>query len=225
MYGSTPSTRTARTSSTTSPSTTSRTRSRRARREGLDVEGILRGHLPLRGAGRRPARRRTRRGRSCSPRGVGVPWALEAQRLLAEDWGVAADVWSVTSWNELRRDALACEEHNLLHPDEEPRVPYVTHGARRRARPGRRGQRLDARGARPDRAAGCPATGHVARHRRLRLLRHPAGRRAGSSTSTRSRSCSRCSPSWRRPARSTRRCPPRRSSKYKLDLPVSEALG
>ena len=55
-----------------------------------------------------------------------MPWALNAQRLLAEDWGVAADVWSVTSWTELRRDALACESHNLLKPGEETRVPYVT---------------------------------------------------------------------------------------------------
>ena len=46
--------------------------------------------------------------------------------MLAADYGVAADVWSVTSWNELRRDALACESHNLLKPDEERRVPYVT---------------------------------------------------------------------------------------------------
>ena len=58
--------------------------------------------------------------------GVAVRWALDAQRLLADDWGVAADVWSATSWTELRRDALACEEWNLLHPDVEPRVPYVT---------------------------------------------------------------------------------------------------
>ncbi len=58
--------------------------------------------------------------------GVAVRWAQEAQRLLAEDWAVAADVWSATSWTELRRDALACEEWNLLHPDAEPRVPYVT---------------------------------------------------------------------------------------------------
>jgi pyruvate dehydrogenase E1 component len=35
-------------------------------------------------------------------------------------------VWSVTSWTELRRDALAAESHNLLHPGEEPRAPYVT---------------------------------------------------------------------------------------------------
>ena len=50
--------------------------------------------------------------------GVAMPWALSAQRLLAEDWGVAADVWSVTSWTELRRDALACESHNLLNPGD-----------------------------------------------------------------------------------------------------------
>jgi pyruvate dehydrogenase E1 component len=58
--------------------------------------------------------------------GVGVPWALEAQELLANDWGVSADVWSVTSWSELRRDGLRAEEHNFLHPDEEKQVPYVT---------------------------------------------------------------------------------------------------
>ncbi len=53
-------------------------------------------------------------------------WALEAQRLLAEDWGVSAEAWSATSWTELRRDAMACEEWNMLQPDAEPRVPYVT---------------------------------------------------------------------------------------------------
>jgi pyruvate dehydrogenase E1 component len=58
--------------------------------------------------------------------GVAMPWALEAQRLLGEEWGVDIDVWSVTSWNELRRDAVACEESNLLVPSDAPRVPYVT---------------------------------------------------------------------------------------------------
>ncbi|HVF06421.1 MAG TPA: pyruvate dehydrogenase (acetyl-transferring), homodimeric type [Frankiaceae bacterium] len=57
--------------------------------------------------------------------GPAVRMALRAQELLANDWNVAADVWSATSWNELRRDALACEQHNLLHPDD-PRTPYVT---------------------------------------------------------------------------------------------------
>jgi pyruvate dehydrogenase E1 component len=58
--------------------------------------------------------------------GVALRWALEAQRLLAEDWGVAAEAWSATSWTELRREALSCDEWNLLHPDAEPRTPYVT---------------------------------------------------------------------------------------------------
>jgi pyruvate dehydrogenase E1 component len=57
--------------------------------------------------------------------GVSVRMALDAQRLLREHWGVAADVWSVTSWNELRREAVACEQHALLHPDER-RTPFVT---------------------------------------------------------------------------------------------------
>jgi pyruvate dehydrogenase E1 component len=58
--------------------------------------------------------------------GVAMPWALKAQQLLAEDWSVAADVWSVTSWNELARDAVAADRWNLLHPGEVPRTPYVT---------------------------------------------------------------------------------------------------
>ena len=57
--------------------------------------------------------------------GTSMQWALEAQRLLAEEWGVAADVWSATSWTELRREALDCDEWNLLHPDATQRVPYV----------------------------------------------------------------------------------------------------
>jgi pyruvate dehydrogenase E1 component len=57
--------------------------------------------------------------------GVALRWALDAQRLLAEDWGVAAGAWSATSWTELRRDALSCDEWNMLHPDVKPRVPHV----------------------------------------------------------------------------------------------------
>jgi pyruvate dehydrogenase E1 component len=58
--------------------------------------------------------------------GVGVPWVLEAQQLLKSDWGIAADVWSVTSWGELRRDAMACDELSFLHPEREQSVPFVT---------------------------------------------------------------------------------------------------
>lgn len=49
-----------------------------------------------------------------------------AKELLEKDWGVMADVWSCTSFNELRRDGLDCNRANLLHPNATPRVPYVT---------------------------------------------------------------------------------------------------
>ncbi len=58
--------------------------------------------------------------------GVAVRQALTAQEMLATEWGVSADVWSATSWTELRREALACESWNMLHPDSGPRVPYVS---------------------------------------------------------------------------------------------------
>jgi pyruvate dehydrogenase E1 component len=50
---------------------------------------------------------------------------LRAQEMLAEKFDVSADVWAVTSYNELRRDAIACERHNRLHPMEPPREPYL----------------------------------------------------------------------------------------------------
>jgi pyruvate dehydrogenase E1 component len=51
--------------------------------------------------------------------------ALRAQEILATKYGVAADVWSATSYKELRRDALACERWNMLHPAAEPRKSYL----------------------------------------------------------------------------------------------------
>jgi pyruvate dehydrogenase E1 component len=50
---------------------------------------------------------------------------IAAADLLAEDWGVAADIWSVTSFTELRRDGIQAERWNMLHPTAEPRCPYV----------------------------------------------------------------------------------------------------
>jgi pyruvate dehydrogenase E1 component len=50
---------------------------------------------------------------------------LRAQEILAERYGVCADVWSATSYKELRRDALDCERWNLLHPTESPRRSYL----------------------------------------------------------------------------------------------------
>jgi pyruvate dehydrogenase E1 component len=51
--------------------------------------------------------------------------SMEARKLLAADWGVAANVWSCPSFNELARDGQDCERWNLLHPTETPRVPFV----------------------------------------------------------------------------------------------------
>ena len=51
--------------------------------------------------------------------------ALRAQQILAEKYGVQADVWSVTSYNELRRDALAVERWNRLHPAQPEKRPYI----------------------------------------------------------------------------------------------------
>jgi pyruvate dehydrogenase E1 component len=50
---------------------------------------------------------------------------IAAAALLEKDFGVAADIWSVTSFTELRRDGLDCERWNMLHPEAKPRVSYV----------------------------------------------------------------------------------------------------
>ena len=52
--------------------------------------------------------------------------AMAAADMLEKDWGVAGDVWSVTSFTELRRDGIDVERWNLLHPTDKPRKPYVT---------------------------------------------------------------------------------------------------
>ena len=88
----------------------------------VDVEGILKGLHRVSDALGEPGRPRAQ----VLASGVAVPWALRAQELLGQDWGVDVDIWSVTSWNELRRDALAADEHNLLHPEAEPQTAYVT---------------------------------------------------------------------------------------------------
>jgi pyruvate dehydrogenase E1 component len=87
--------------------------------EGLNPEGVLKGIYRFQAA----------------PEGKAVVQlfgsgpilneAVRAQKILADQYGVAADVWSVTSYNELRRDALEAERWNRLHPGQAPRVPYI----------------------------------------------------------------------------------------------------
>jgi pyruvate dehydrogenase E1 component len=88
--------------------------------EGVE-DGIVRGMYRYRAADGEHAHRA-----QILASGPMVLQALEAQRLLAENNDVAADVWSVTSWKQLRDDALDCERWNRLHPTEMPRTPYVT---------------------------------------------------------------------------------------------------
>ncbi|MGD0284981.1 MAG: pyruvate dehydrogenase (acetyl-transferring), homodimeric type [Acidimicrobiales bacterium] len=58
----------------------------------------------------------------------GPAWqaAMQARELLASDWGVTAEAWSVTSYKALREDGLEVERWNRLHPESAPRVPYIT---------------------------------------------------------------------------------------------------
>ena len=88
--------------------------------ENLDVDGVLRGIYKLQENDMPGVKSQI------LASGVAVPWALEAQKLLAEDWGVSADVWSVTSWGELRRDGIAADHFNMMNPDAPAQVPYVT---------------------------------------------------------------------------------------------------
>ncbi len=89
--------------------------------ENVDVDGIIRGihrisennHVGLKA--------------QILASGVAVPWAYEAQQLLQDDWGVSADIWSVTSWTELRRNGLKRDEFRFLNPNAEIPVAYLTH--------------------------------------------------------------------------------------------------
>jgi pyruvate dehydrogenase E1 component len=84
-------------------------------------EGILKGMYKFKPADNKPSTL------SAQLLGSGaiLPEVLKAQTTLQENYGVAADVWSITSYKELYRDGNACERWNMLHAAEPPRVPYV----------------------------------------------------------------------------------------------------
>ena len=88
--------------------------------ENLDVEGLLKGMYLY-----SPASKKGKNEVNLLASGVALNWAIKAQQLLMDDFGIKADVWSVTSWNELRRDGLETDRHNLLNPHDQ-RVAYVT---------------------------------------------------------------------------------------------------
>jgi len=88
--------------------------------ENLDVEGLLKGMYLY-----SPATKKGKNEVNILASGVSLNWALKAQQLLQDDFGISSDVWSVTSWNELRRDGLETDRHNLLNPHDQ-RTAYVT---------------------------------------------------------------------------------------------------
>jgi len=85
-------------------------------------EGILKGLYKFKPAQNKKAKLRAQLIGS----GAILNEALKAQQILAEKYNVHADVWSATSYKNLYVDALDCERWNLLHPCDEPRVPYLT---------------------------------------------------------------------------------------------------
>src|SRR5207237_1299277 len=88
--------------------------------EGVE-QGILRGAYLLRESKAKPKTRVQLMGSGTILREV-----LAGAEMLESDWGVAADVWSATSFTELRRNGLAVDRWNMLHPESKPRVPYIT---------------------------------------------------------------------------------------------------
>ncbi|MFI1919387.1 pyruvate dehydrogenase (acetyl-transferring), homodimeric type [Nocardia sp. NPDC020380] len=88
--------------------------------EQLDVAGLLKGIYLYKRGGAGDVRAQI------LVSGVTMPDGLRAQQLLAEEWGVQADVWSVPGWGELRKEALALEIAKLRHPEQDPGQPYVT---------------------------------------------------------------------------------------------------
>ncbi len=90
--------------------------------EGKDVaEGILKGIYCFRTSTKKDAKLRAQLFGS----GTIMYEVLKAQQILEEKYGVAADVWSVTSYKQLYRDGNDCDRWNMLHPGETPRVPFV----------------------------------------------------------------------------------------------------
>jgi pyruvate dehydrogenase E1 component len=89
--------------------------------ENFDPEGLLRGIYRYRAA----KEKRTSVAQILAS-GVAMPEAVRAADMLAAEWDVAADVWSVTSWGELNRDGVAVDKEQLRRPDLPAGVPYVT---------------------------------------------------------------------------------------------------
>ena len=178
--------------------------------EGLDVDGHPARHPPHLGVARSPGPRR-----SCSPPASRCRGRSRRSSCSPTTGACRPTCGPSRRWTELRRDGLAADEHNFLHPDAERRVPYLTQKLAGGEGPFVAVLGLHARGAGPDPPLRARRLRHP-RRRRLRLLRHPRGgppllqdRRP---VDGRARRCS-CSPTA---ARSTARLPAQAIEKYRL---------
>ncbi len=93
--------------------------------EHLDREALARGVLDGLYLFRPAGRKRSKLHAQLFGSGAIMNEVLKAQTILESDYKVATDVWSVTSYKQLHRDALQVERHNRLHPEDEPQVPFV----------------------------------------------------------------------------------------------------
>ena len=159
-------------------------------------EGILKGLYRYRASGKE------RREAAAQLLGSGTIMfeVLKAQEILEKNYGVAADVWSVTSYKELYREANDCERWNMLHPTRTAKVPYVTQTLQERVRPVHRGVGLH------EGAAGehCPVGSRANWCRWARMVSDAAriARPCGTSSKwTRSTSCWRRCTRWRAKSR------------------------
>jgi len=88
--------------------------------EGIE-EGVLKGAYRL-----RESKKKLKNRVQLMGSGTILREAEAAAKMLEDEWKVATDVWSATSFTELAREGQACERHNRLHPDAEPKTPYIT---------------------------------------------------------------------------------------------------
>jgi pyruvate dehydrogenase E1 component len=85
-----------------------------------DETGIIKGMYKLKAGGK--AKQRVQLLGS----GTILREVMAAAELLENDWSISADIWSVTSFTELRRDGIDCDRHNMLNPEAKPQTPYFT---------------------------------------------------------------------------------------------------
>jgi pyruvate dehydrogenase E1 component len=105
--------------------------------EGAVITSRFKSKTKAKSKGKKKGKQKEKDGLRATLLFSGSAWqaAIDAQRMLATEWEVVADAWSVTSYKSLREEAISVERWNRLHPDEDPRTPMVTEHLRPSAGP------------------------------------------------------------------------------------------